>query len=52
MLKNIFALIGAAVVTAKTAKWYMEYRELQEDNDELKSELNQRKANSPPSSQT
>lgn len=38
MLKNLFALVGVAVVTKKVADWYMAYRTLQEENRELKAE--------------
>lgn len=37
MLKNLFALIGVAVVTAKAAEWYMDYRALREENREPKA---------------
>lgn len=38
MLKNLFALIGVAVVVKKVGDWYMDYCELQEENRELKAE--------------
>ncbi|HEY4530677.1 MAG TPA: hypothetical protein VIG97_10205 [Luteimonas sp.] len=42
MLKNLFALVGVAVVGAKAAEWYMRFQELEEENAELKRQAVER----------
>lgn len=39
MLRNLFALVGVAVVGAKAAAWYVRFQELEEENVELKRQV-------------
>lgn len=36
MLRNIFALVGVAVVGMKAAEWYVRFQELEEESAALK----------------
>jgi len=36
VLRNLFALVGLAVVGMKAAEWYVRFQELEEENAALK----------------
>lgn len=42
MLRNLFALVGVAVVGAKAAEWYVRFQELEEENAHLRCKADER----------